>query len=76
MTRTASLLMDGEMIDAVKMNPNIFIVSLMFFAAPVVLIIQLTTRFDIIQRIDKHLSSKSFLIPFAIFEMMVWGSIF
>lgn len=73
MTRALSLLLKGDMVAAVTMNPNIVIALVGIVLAPFLLFSQWFTNRDYMGRINSLLNRKLFLIPFCTFEIMIWA---
>ena len=73
MTRALSLLLKGDMVAAVTMNPNIMIALVGIVLAPFLLFSQWFTNRDYMGRINSLLNRKLFLIPFCTFEIMIWA---
>ena len=55
MTRAVKLCFEGDLLAAVRMNPNIILVWIVLPIAPLILITQLKTRKDYIARINAFL---------------------
>ena len=72
MTRAMSLLLKGNIVAAVAMNPNILIALVVMLLAPFLLFSQWFTDKDYIGRANSYLNRKLFLIPFIAFEIIVW----
>ena len=73
MTRAANLLLDGDMVGALRMNPNILVVIILVMVAPPLLISSLFTSKNYIERINHRLNTSLFLVPFSVFEVLVWA---
>lgn len=73
MTRALSLLLKGDMVAAVTMNPNILIALVGIVLAPFLLFLQWFTNRDYMGSINSLLNRKQFLIPFCTFEIMIWA---
>lgn len=67
------LLLKGDMVAAVTMNPNIVIALVGIVLAPFLLFSQWFTNRDYMGRINSLLNRKQFLIPFCTFEIMIWA---
>lgn len=73
MTRAANLLLNGDIVGALRMNPNIVAVTILVMVALPLLISSLFTSKNYIERIDHKLNTSLFLIPFSVFEVLVWA---
>lgn len=73
MTRALNLLLGGDVAGAVTMNPNVVIVVPIMFLAPLLLGVEMASKRPVIEQANRMLSRKWFLIPFALFELGVWG---
>ena len=73
MTRALSLLLKGDMVAAVTMNPNILIALVGIVLAPFLLFLQWFTNRDYMGSINSFLNRKQFLFPFCTFEIMIWA---
>lgn len=73
MTRSANLLVCGDIWGALVMNPNIIIVVLLVIMAPILFSYQLFFKKDIIGNINHRLNTPLFLVPFILFEIVVWA---
>lgn len=71
-TRAVKLCFEGDLLAAVRMNPNIILVWIILPIAPFILIIQLTTRKDYIARINAFLDKKVYLVIILIAEGSIW----
>lgn len=71
-TRAVKLCFEGDLLAAVRMNPNIILVWIILPIAPFILIIQLTTRKDYIARINAFLDKKIYLVIILIVEGSIW----
>lgn len=71
-TRAIKLCFEGDLWAAVLMNPNIILVWIILPIAPFILIIQLTTRKDYIERINAFLNKKVYLFIIMIAEGSIW----
>ena len=71
-TRAIKLCFEGDLWAAVLMNPNIILVWIILPIAPLILIIQLTTRKDYIARINAFLDKKVYLVIILIAEGSIW----
>ena len=72
MTRAVELLLNGDCLGAFLMNPNILFIVLLTVAAPVLLLSRFVTNVDYIGILNKRLNRPSFMIPFFIFEIVIW----
>lgn len=71
-TRAVKLCFEGDLLAAVRMNPNIILVWIVLPIAPLILIIQLKTRKDYIARINAFLDKKVYLVIILIAEGSIW----
>ena len=62
MTRAVKLCLEGELLAAIRMNPNIILVWILLLIAPFILITQLATKQDYIARINAFLDKKVYLV--------------
>ncbi len=72
MTRAIRLCLEGELMAAVRMNPNIILVCIVLPIAPFILITQLATNKDYIARINAFLDKKVYLVIILIAEGSIW----
>ena len=68
MTRAVKLCLEGELLAAVQMNPNIILVWIILPIAPFILITQLATKKDYLSRINACLDKKVYLVIILIAE--------
>lgn len=73
-TRAVELLLKGDCLGAFLMNPNILFIVLLTAAAPILLLMRFATNVDSIGILNKRLNRPSFVIPFFIFEIVIWIS--
>ena len=71
-TRAINLLLHGDYIGALIMNPNIIMVVAMMIVAPIIIALQLATHTDYISIINRKLNTPLFLYPFFLFELIIW----
>ncbi|WP_440421829.1 DUF2752 domain-containing protein [Prevotella merdae] len=71
-TRAVKLCFEGDLLAAVRMNPNIILVWIVLPIAPLILITQLKTRKDYIARINAFLDKKVYLVIILIAEGSIW----
>lgn len=71
-TRAVKLCFEGDLLAAVRMNPNIILVWIILPIAPFILITQLKTRKDYIARINAFLDKKVYLVIILIAEGSIW----
>ena len=71
-TRAVKLCFEGDLLAAVRMNPNIILVWIVLPIAPLILITQLKTRKDYIARINACLDKKVYLVIILIAEGSIW----
>ena len=71
-TRAVKLCFEGDLLAAVRMNPNIIHVWIVLPIAPLILITQLKTRKDYIARINAFLDKKVYLVIILIAEGSIW----
>lgn len=71
-TRAIKLCFEGDLLAAVRMNPNIILVWIVLPIAPLILITQLKTRKDYIARINAFLDKKVYLVIILIAEGSIW----
>lgn len=72
MTRSVKLCLEGELLAAVRLNPNIILVWIVLPIAPFILITQLATNKDYIARINACLDKKVYLFIILIAEGSIW----
>lgn len=72
MTRAIKLCLEGELMAAIRMNPNIILVWILLPIAPFILITQLATKQDYIARINTFLDKKVYLFIILIAEGSIW----
>ena len=72
MTRAIKHCLEGELMAAVRMNPNIILVCIVLPIAPFILITQLATNKDYIARINAFLDKKVYLVIILIAEGSIW----
>lgn len=72
MTRAVKLCLEGDLWTAVRMNPNIILVWIVLPIAPFILITQLATKKDYIERINAFLDKKVYLFIIVIAEGSIW----
>ena len=72
MTRSVKLCLEGELLAAVRMNPNIILVWIILPIAPFILITQLATKKDYLSRINACLDKKVYLVIILIAEGSIW----
>ena len=71
-TRAIKLCFEGDLWAAVLMNPNIILVWIVLPIAPFILITQLATKKDYIERINAFLDKKVYLFIILITEGSIW----
>lgn len=71
-TRAIKLCFEGNLWAAVLMNPNIILVWIILPIAPFILITQLATKKDYIERINAFLNKKVYLFIIMIAEGSIW----
>ena len=71
-TRASGLLLQGQIIDAVMMNPNVLIVLPYIAIFPLLLFIRIKYHLDYITKILSLLNLKKVYIPLAIAEVLIW----
>lgn len=71
-TRAIKLCFEGDLWAAVLMNPNIILVWIVLPIAPFILITQLATKKDYIERINAFLNKKVYLFIIMIAEGSIW----
>lgn len=71
-TRAIKLCFEGDLWAAVLMNPNIILVWIVLPIAPFILITQLATKKDYIERINAFLDKKVYLFIILIAEGSIW----
>lgn len=72
MTRAMKLCVEGNFVTAIQMNPNILIALIAIPCAPIFLTVKILANKDYINKINKFLCNKYFLIFFAVIESMIW----
>lgn len=73
MTRALNLLLGGDVVGAVTMNPNIIVVVLLMVCAPLLLGVEMVGKRPIIEQMNRILNRTWFLLPFGVFEIWVWA---
>lgn len=71
-TRASGLFLQGQIIDAVMLNPNILIVLPYIAIYPLLLFIRIKYHHDYINQILSLLELKKVYIPLAIAEVLIW----
>ena len=71
-TRAVKLCFEGDLLAAVRMNPNIILVWIVLPIAPFILITQLATKKDYLSRINACLDKKVYLVIILIAEGSIW----
>ena len=71
-TRDSGLLLQGQIIDAVMMNPNVLIVLPCIAIYPFLLFIRIKYNHDYISYVLSLLELKKIYIPLAIAEVLIW----
>lgn len=75
-TRASILLMKGDFIDAIQLNPNVILVFVCLFTYPLLITCEMVMRKDLLRPtclyIENSLKKTPVIIIFAICEGLIW----